>query len=74
MLRRHTVRAGGVVAWFAPLERAAAPVPLPAGEVFNDWVVVNDPAIPLTWRRRASTVRPMFSRSSSESYQSSPEG
>lgn len=45
-----------------------------SGEVFNAWVAANDPAIPLTWRNRASRMGPMFARSSSESYRSSLEG
>lgn len=50
------------------------PVALEQSEVFNDWVVANDPAIPLTWRSRGTRMGAMFTRSSSESYPSSPEG
>jgi hypothetical protein len=76
MLRRHVVCTGGVVVMWPLPEPLPPAAPVAAQcEVFNDWVVANDPAIPLTWRTRAGTVGPMFARSSSsESYPSSPKG
>lgn len=79
MLRPHTVLEGGRVVFEAPVMDPLPDVDVPDWtlvqcEVFNDWVVSNDPAIPLTWRTRGTRVGAMFTRSSSESYPSSPEG